>query len=143
MKRAKLMPKHRPKMARPKWAIVGSARLRSPFMRETVRATALCADAVNALRARAARTVKMFRVQRRMCATCIYHKGSPLDIRKLERDVADKHMAGYFCGHRICHHSKALCCRGFWDRHKDAFTAGQIAQRLGVVEFVDEDTLAK
>jgi len=82
-----------------------------------------------------------FKVQRRMCATCIYRPDSALDLKKLERDVADKHMAGYFRGHRICHHSKDVCCRGFWDKHKDDFTAGQVAQRLKLVRFVDVDTL--
>ena len=38
-------------------------------------------------------------------------------------------------------HSKGLCCRGFWDAHKDEFPAGQIAQRLCLVQFVTEDTL--
>jgi len=46
-----------------------------------------------------------------------------------------------FRGYRICHHSKGLCCRGFWDAHKDEFPAGQIAQRLRLVQFVTEDTL--
>ena len=82
-----------------------------------------------------------FRVQAKLCATCIYRKGSPLDLRKLENDVRDPHMG--FRGHRVCHHSRDVCCRGFWNRHKDAFPAGQIAQRLGVVEFVDVDTLAR
>jgi hypothetical protein len=85
-----------------------------------------------------------FYVQRRMCATCIYRRDSALDIRKLEADVADPHMAGYFKGFRECHHAKrksGVCCRGFWNRHKDAFTAGQLAQRLGLVVFVDEDVL--
>jgi hypothetical protein len=50
-------------------------------------------------------------------------------------------MEGYFKGHRICHHSKDACCRGFWNRHKNHFTAGQLAQRLNAVEFVDEDVL--
>lgn len=76
-----------------------------------------------------------FKVQRRMCTTCIYR----LDIRKLERDVADPHMAGFFRGHRICHHSRDVCCAGFWKRHKDSFTAGQLAQRLNFVEFVEVD----
>lgn len=82
-----------------------------------------------------------FKVQRRMCATCIYRPESNLDIRKLEADVADKRMPGYFKGHRVCHHSADVCCRGFWEKHKDAFTAGQLAQRLNFVEFVDVDTL--
>lgn len=83
-----------------------------------------------------------FYVQRRMCATCIYRPDSPLDLAKLEADVADKH--GGFTRHRQCHHSDAAhpaCCRGFWERHKDAFPAGQIAQRLNAVIFVDVDVL--
>ena len=76
----------------------------------------------------------MFRVQAHQCRTCIYRKDSPLDIAKLEQDVRDPYIG--FKGHRICHHSKDVCCRGFWDRHKDEFAAGQIAQRLNCVEFV-------
>ena len=82
-----------------------------------------------------------FLVQSNMCETCIYRKKSPLDITKLENDVRDKHMG--FKGHRICHHSKNVCCFGFWKRHKDNFPIGQIAQRLGAVEFVDVDVLEK
>ena len=81
-----------------------------------------------------------FKVQRRLCATCIYRPDSTLDLAKLEADVRDPHMG--FKGHRVCHHSKDACCRGFWNAHKDAFAAGQIAQRLGLVVFVDDDVLA-
>ena len=80
----------------------------------------------------------MFQVQQKQCDTCIYRKDSSLDIESLEEQVRDKYMG--FKGHRICHHSTKstgdLCCRGFWNRHKDEFQAGQIAQRLGMVEFV-------
>jgi hypothetical protein len=79
----------------------------------------------------------MFKVQRKMCATCIYRSDSPLNLAKLEDDVRDPYVG--FKGHRICHHSKDVCCRGFWEAHKDEFAAGQIAQRLGVVRFVDVD----
>ena len=81
----------------------------------------------------------MFSVQNKMCSTCIYRKDSPLDLEKLEGEIADGY--GGFSGHRICHHSNNVCCRGFWDRHKDKFQVGQVAQRLGLVEFVNEDTL--
>jgi hypothetical protein len=83
-----------------------------------------------------------FRVQQRMCRTCIYRKSSPLNIKKLENDVRDPHMG--FRGFRVCHHApnnSAICCRGFWNRHKNAFPAGQIAQRLNCVVFVNVDTL--
>lgn len=85
-----------------------------------------------------------FRVQKKPCETCIYKKSCALDIKKLEADVADKHMPGLFEKHRQCHHTdkkNAACCRGFWNRHKDKFPAGQIAQRLNMVEFVEVDTL--
>jgi hypothetical protein len=78
-----------------------------------------------------------FRVQKRMCATCIYRPDSPLDLKKLENDVRDKYVG--FRGHRVCHHSKDACCRGFWQAHKDDFAMGQIAQRLRLVEFVEDD----
>ena len=76
------------------------------------------------------------KVRKTACATCIYRDDSPLDLAALEREVADPH--GGFAGHRICHHSETLCCRGFWVRHKDAFTLGQVAQRLGLVHFTDD-----
>ncbi len=83
----------------------------------------------------------MLRVQRKQCSTCIYRSDSPLDLDRLEREVADGY--GGFEGHRICHHSENACCAGFWARHKDDFQLGQIAQRLNMVEFVNDDTLSK
>lgn len=83
----------------------------------------------------------MLEVQKKACATCIYRKDSSLDLKNLEAAVADKNMPGFFSGFRVCHHSKTACCRGFWNRNKDKFTLGQLAQRLGFVEFVSHDTL--
>lgn len=80
-----------------------------------------------------------FKVQQRMCSTCIYRPDSSLDLKSLEDQVRDKHVG--FKGHRVCHHSEDACCRGFWEAHKDEFQMGQIAQRLNMVEFVHEDTL--
>lgn len=80
----------------------------------------------------------MFLVQRRMCKTCIYRPDTSLDLAKLEADVADGH--GGFRTYRQCHYSETACCRGFWDKHKDRFQVGQLAQRLNFVEFVDHDT---
>lgn len=84
----------------------------------------------------------MFKVQKRMCSTCIYRPDSPLDLKALEDQVRDPHMG--FKAHRICHHapnSSNVCCRGFWEAHKDEFPMGQIAQRLDMVEFVEVDAL--
>jgi hypothetical protein len=82
----------------------------------------------------------MFKVQSKMCASCIYRSDSTLDIRELERQVADPRMEGFFRGYRSCHHAtRAVCCRGFWNKHKNHFTAGQLAQRLKLVTFVTID----
>ena len=85
------------------------------------------------------RAIGPLRVQRRQCDTCIYRPDTHFDLAQLEAEVRDEHMG--FKGYRICHHSDDACCRGFWNRHKDEFPAGQIAQRLELVSFVDDDTL--
>lgn len=84
----------------------------------------------------------MLKVQKNACASCIYRKDSTLDLEKLENDVKDPFLEGHFKGHRVCHHSHDACCRGFWNKHKDKFDLGQIAQRLNMVEFVEDDTLS-
>ena len=83
----------------------------------------------------------MLKVQRRRCATCIYRPDTFFDLEKLEAQVRDPHMG--FWGYRACHHvqSGTVCCRGFWDAHRDEFQLGQLAQRLNAVEFVDVDEL--
>ena len=81
-----------------------------------------------------------FEVQQRQCSTCIFRKDSPLDLDKLMAEITDDR--GHLTGHRICHHSDTACCRGFWDRHAGDFAVGQVAQRLGMVEFVEHDTLS-
>jgi len=78
-------------------------------------------------------------VQRTPCATCIYRPESPLGLASLEAAIADPQMPGFFTGYRICHHSTRAVCAGFWARHKDACTVGQLAQRLGLVRFVRDD----
>jgi hypothetical protein len=82
----------------------------------------------------------MFKVQAKLCETCIYTW--PLDeLRRLLAQIADPAMPGFFAGYRVCHHANdsGVCCRGFWNAHKNDFNAGQVAQRLGLVEFVDVD----
>lgn len=84
-----------------------------------------------------------FRVRHKRCSTCIYNNDSPLDLKKLEDQIKDPH--GGFASFRVCHHThgeEQACCHGFWSAHKDEFAIGQIAQRLGMVEFVDTDVLA-
>lgn len=82
-----------------------------------------------------------FKVQRQRCSTCIYRKDSPLDLNRLEDAVRDSYVG--FSGYRACHHARSgdVCCRGFWDHHRDEFTLGRMAQALDVVEFVNVDDL--
>lgn len=78
-----------------------------------------------------------FKVQAEPCATCVYRRGSPVNPRLLENAVRDPHGCG-FASYRVCHEARTACCRGFWNAHKNRFPAGQIAQRLGLVEFVTD-----
>lgn len=83
-----------------------------------------------------------FKVQRKMCKTCIFRPHCAEMLPGLLKQIADPRMPGYFKGHRTCHHApnrSGICCRGFWEAHKDHFTAGQLAQRLDCVIFVDVD----
>lgn len=85
----------------------------------------------------------MFKVQAKVCETCIYTWGRDELLRLLEQ-IRDPAMPGFFASYRVCHHApkeSGICCRGFWNAHKDDFNAGQIAQRLGLVEFVDVDDM--
>ena len=65
-----------------------------------------------------------FEIMRQACATCIYRKDSPLNLEKLENEVLDDFVG--FRSFRVCHHHSEACCRGFWNRYKDEFPAGQI-----------------
>ena len=87
-----------------------------------------------------------FQVQSKVCRTCIYRPGFGWRLKHLENQVCDPKMKGFFEGYRECHHAKRgskVCCRGFWNRHKHQFLMGQLAQRLGWVEFVNEDHLGE
>lgn len=81
------------------------------------------------------------RVQKEQCSTCIFKPDSNLNLRKLLDDVRDFTVPGFvfFKGYRVCHHSDDAVCAGFWRSFKDKFALGQIAQHLGLVEYVRDD----
>lgn len=83
------------------------------------------------------------RVQRKTCATCIFTHSMWREgqLETLLDEIRDPRMAGFFTSFRVCHHSRDAVCAGFWARHRDDFQAGQLAQRLNLVEFVHDDTL--
>lgn len=76
-----------------------------------------------------------FEMMRRPWETCIYRPESPLDSERLENQIRDPFVG--FKGYRVCHHHDTACCRGFWERYKDEFQLGQLAQRLDAVVFVE------
>ena len=83
--------------------------------------------------------MRTFEVQAQACTTCIYRPDSVLDLVELEAEIADPHMAGYFQSYRICHSTprgSQVCCAGFWHRHREHFTVGQVAQRVNAVSYV-------
>ena len=82
-----------------------------------------------------------FCVNTKMCESCIYKPTSPLSLKKLENDIKNKY--GFFDGFRVCHNTKNSCCRGFWNKHKNNFQAGQIAARLKLIKYRRGDHLEK
>lgn len=83
----------------------------------------------------------MLLVQKRMCRTCIYKPKMDVDLEKIEKKSQDKW--GDFISFQICHHSKNVCCAGFWKRYKNHFTLGRLAQVLGLVKKVQIDIWEK
>ena len=81
-----------------------------------------------------------FLVRSTQCPTCIYHPLSPNRPKDLEDKLRDDR--GYLQGYRVCHTERQtnICCRGFWNRNKDHFPLGQIAQRLDLVIEVESET---
>lgn len=81
------------------------------------------------------------RVQKDQCKSCIFRADSSLDLKKLLDDVRDFTVPGFlfFKGYRVCHYSEDAVCAGFWQSFKDRFALGQIAQRLGLVKYVQDD----
>ena len=77
-----------------------------------------------------------FQVKSAICETCIYRADLAWNLKKLEDDVRDTYIG--FKSYRECHkRGSGVCCRGFWNAHKDEFASGQVAQRLNLVEFVE------
>ena len=97
--------------------------------------------------------MSLLTVRETQCPTCIYRPSSGFDVERLEAEIADPAAPGFFCSFRVCHQhhfggqlldvgDPNRVCRGFWIRHKDKFTLGQVAQRLDRVSFSDDGEMA-
>lgn len=77
------------------------------------------------------------------CNQCLF---SPDKIVSDERrkEILDSCMKRGAETFFICHKTKRACCRGFYDSgYGQRVAVIQVADRLGLVEFVTEDTAAK
>jgi hypothetical protein len=82
-------------------------------------------------------------VCRKMCSTCIYGKHSPVDGKR--RDGMEKAAiedGGCIpCHHTIRRHGQEAVCRGFFNAAKAEHPAFEAAERLDLLELVDETPL--
>ncbi len=76
-----------------------------------------------------------FLVCEKRCDECLFSKAKIVDEQRKLQVLKDCEKSGrYFLCHKSTMVGKAVVCRGFFDEGKNR--ACQIAERLGLVEFV-------
>jgi hypothetical protein len=75
-----------------------------------------------------------FKVCKERCDQCLFSKNKIVSNAR-KRDVLATCAAND--SHFVCHKTKDVCCRGFYDRDPGASNLMRIAGRLGAVEFVE------
>ncbi len=81
------------------------------------------------------------KIQKTKCNQCLFSKNRIVDAKRAAeviRDALGKDT--YFNCHKAKIKGADVCCRGFWDAHKDNFNLGRIAQRLNVIKEVKNAT---
>jgi hypothetical protein len=77
-----------------------------------------------------------FRVAHKRCNECLYTKNKIVGDARKEGLLEGCRTSGkYFICHKATLQGRGVVCRGFFDEENNA--ACQVAQRLGLVEFVD------
>lgn len=81
------------------------------------------------------------KVQSKPCNQCLFTKNRIVSKERATSIVKDSLKKDTFF---VCHKSSIegdghgeVCCKTYWDRYKNQFNLGRIAQRLDVVKFVD------
>lgn len=74
-----------------------------------------------------------FKVCKNRCAQCLFSKAKIVSNARKREVLAECAQSD---SHFICHKTKDVCCRGFYDRDPGASNLMRIAGRLGAVEFV-------
>jgi hypothetical protein len=79
----------------------------------------------------------MLKVQKKRCNECLFGDNFVVSCEERRDEVIRDALAkdSYFVCHKSSISNKKkdedVCCRGYWDAHKDDFNLGRIAQRLG------------
>ncbi len=75
-----------------------------------------------------------FKVCKEQCDQCLFSKHKIVsNARKREVLATCRQNDSHF----VCHKTKDVCCRGFYDANPAASNLMRIAGRLGAVEFVE------
>lgn len=79
---------------------------------------------------------KKFLVAEKRCDQCLYSSAKIVgDERRADVLESCRRTGSYFLCHKATIHGRAVVCRGFFDAEPNQ--ACQVAERLGLVEFVD------
>ena len=80
----------------------------------------------------------MFKVKKECCGQCLFGKDKIVSSER-KRDILSDCRQGD--SHFICHKASIkgedICCKGFYDTQTSNMM--RISQRMGMVEFVDEE----
>jgi len=75
----------------------------------------------------------VFRVQGSKCDQCLFSDNKIVNDDRKEEVLRTTLKKDTFF---VCHKTDDVCCKGYWDKYKDKFTVGQIAQRLNLMKEV-------
>lgn len=79
----------------------------------------------------------MIKIQKTKCDQCLFTKNRIVTLERAKEAVKDiLDNDSYFCCHKSMDNND-VCCRGFWDAHKNDFSLGRLLQHLHIIIFID------
>jgi hypothetical protein len=80
----------------------------------------------------------MLKIQRKQCNQCLF-SGRRIVSPARKREVVEECLKyeTFFTCHKGSIAGVNACCKGYWDRYHESFQLGQLAARLGWIEWVD------
>lgn len=85
-------------------------------------------------------TIVTFKIQTKQCDQCLFSRRRIVTAARFKNIIRDCTQLGnekHFVCHKASLKGDSVCCRGFWDKYKNNFQLGQVAQRLNLVEEVE------